>query len=168
MRRFALLLLLASGAAPAQDATAWVDCDGDAERLVVVFAPGDGAERHAGPADHEVVFYELLELDPDGKTVVATHDATIECRLGTETLTVVLSPVISNVNLLGVCGAAISGSVDVSRAGVKVVDALAFEDADCFARDEEFVARVTLRAGAAAAELERRGYDFRGRGIGVE
>jgi hypothetical protein len=161
MRRFATLLFLASASASAQDATAWVDCDRDADQLVVVFSPGDGAERHAGPADHEVAFYDLLELDVDGKTIVATHDTTIECRLGAETLTVLLSPVISNVNLLGACGGAISGSVDVSRAGTKVVDALAFEDADCFARDEEFVARVTLRAGAAAAELERRRYDFR-------
>jgi hypothetical protein len=161
MRRLAVLLVLASGAASAQDAAAWVDCDRDAGRLVVVFSPGDGAESHAGPADHEVAFYDLLELDADGKTVVATHDATISCRLGGGDFIVRLSPVISNVNLLGRCGAAISGSVDVSRAGVELVDDLAFEDADCFARDETFVARVTVRADAAEAELVRRRYDDR-------
>ena len=42
--------------------------------------------------------------------------------------------------------------------GTKLVDALSFESPDCFEL-EEYVFRVTVRAGAASAEIERRRYD---------
>ena len=156
MRWIAILLLVASGAVSAQDATAWIDCDSAAGRLVVEFRPGETGERYDGPADHEVGFYQLLEIDADGKTIVATHEARIECRLGDDVLVVLLSPMISNVNLLGMCGAAISGRVDISRDGVDLVDGLPFEDENCMERGDDFVERVTLRAGATRAGIVRR------------
>lgn len=163
MRWIATFLLLASTTATAQDATAWVDCDSAAGQLVIEFRPGETGERYAGPAEHVVEFYDLLEV-VDGKTIVATHEASIECRLGGDTLVVLLSPMISNVNLLGMCGAAISGRIDISRGDARVVDALPFEDERCMERGDDFVGRVTLRAGASEPEILRRHYDVNAAG----
>src|SRR5690349_9207059 len=158
MRRFlvALAFVAVACSARAEETVAWVDCDAAAGRLVVAYDPGDESNVYDGDADFAVRFMSLLELD--GTTVIDTHDATITCRLPHDTLVVRLEPAISNVNLLGRCGAAVGGTLDVRRGDAKLVDALSFESADC-TELERYVARVTVRAGAAAAEVQWREYE---------
>lgn len=154
-RCLALLLLGFAASAPAEETRAWVDCDPAAKRLVVAYDPGDESNVYQGEAVFTVRFMALLELV--GSTVVDTHDATVTCRLPGDTLAVRLEPAISNVNLLGRCGAAVGGRIAIARGDAKLVDALPFESADC-TELERYVARITVRAGEPRALVEYRRY----------
>lgn len=146
-----MLAMLARGAA-AQDATAWIECDAAAGQLVVTYHPGDGDAHHEGPFDHAVVFVSLLEIEES--RVTATHDATIACRLGEDELSVLLSPTIGNVNLLGMCGGVVGGAVTITRNGATLVDALDLEPGFC-AEADEYVSRIVVGRGPGDVVVQR-------------
>jgi hypothetical protein len=145
--------------AAAQDPAASVLCDREAGTLVVRYTDALHAEAPAWSAP--IRFLDLLDLDETESTVEGTRSQTVTCRLGDEELEVVLAPGVPNVNLLGRCGAAVTGVVTVKQHGEVALAETWFEDLDCHAR-ERMLVRVTLRRGAAEPELEYRAYESDG------
>ncbi len=100
----------------------------------------------------------LLDLDKAQTTVEGTRSKTILCRLASDRFEVTLEPGVPNPNLLGRCGAAITGVVTVKRNGQIVLNEQEFEDMNCHAR-ERVLERIIFKDGSSRPELTFIDYD---------
>ncbi len=142
-------------------AAAHVDCDHANNRLIVSFVlvlPTEIRHPPTAGSDRLVVFWSLIDYStqPSGgpDRVAGERVATKHCRLGDVDYTVVLRPVIPNVNLQGRCGAAITGSVEIRQGDAVVLTPLLFENRDCFLRDSH-VSTVTVDGATGAVHVRR-------------
>lgn len=166
MSRLAAILLAAFGmctdvrAATHDGARAWIACDAAHARLDVHYGWPVDARRWEPAADFVVAFEDLLEVlhEDAGAWIVGAHAVDATCRLPRDTLTLHLEPAYVTENMNARCGAAIGGELGIARGERKLVDTLRFEDPDC-ARLEDYVVRVTVRAGAKEPEIERIPHD---------
>src|SRR5262245_58004163 len=106
-----LLLAVCTVLAPAvsaEDPAATCTCDSKAGTLIVRYAPeAGGAKWPETPTP--VHFMDLLKLDKAGTTVEGTKSRHFSCRLKSVQYDVTLGPGVPNPNLLGRCGAAVTG-----------------------------------------------------------
>jgi hypothetical protein len=142
----------------AQDAAVTWSCRPQQGVLVIGYC---SSLAQAGPGvakQHPFVFYSLIDLAEDSVTVVGTRSKEFVCVLKTDTLEVTLEPGVPNVNLLGRCGAEITGLLSIKRNGRPLMTEEPFENLDCHERERRMDA-VTVRKGSAKPEITYGTYD---------
>ena len=134
-------------------------CDRDAGRLVVRYMPDMSVDTPAWAISPAAVrLMSLLVLDKAQTTVRGTRSKAFTCQLKSDRFDVTFEPAVSNVNLLGRCGDAVTGVVTVKRNGVVALDKLAFEIANCHER-EQYVQSVTFTDGSSTPDISYVPYD---------
>jgi hypothetical protein len=108
--------------------------------------------------DHPLVFYSLVKLDKDGTTVTGTRSKKLKFQLKNDKIEVTLEPGGPNVNLLGSCGAAITGLLTVTCNGKPLLTEEPFENLDCHERERR-IDVVTIRVGADKPEIQYGAYE---------
>ena len=143
----------ASGQVPAASCT----CDSKAGTLIIRYTP-DLNEAKWPKAPAPVHFMDLLELDKAQTTVEGTKSRHFTCRLKLVQYDVTLEPGVANPNLLGRCGAAVTGIITVKRNGAVVLDEQEFETINCHER-EKYIKSVTFTGSSSKAALEYAKYE---------
>jgi hypothetical protein len=158
--RFLFVVLLLSMIKPlrAQELDAGVTWSQPEQgKLVIHYYPSLAAAPEAKNLN-PLVFYSLIELDTDSVSVVDTDSKKMICQFKTDKFEVEFEPGAPNVNLLGMCGAAITGIVSITRNGAPVLTQEPFENLDCHER-ERYIDIITIRDGSAKPEIHYRTYD---------
>ena len=138
--------------ASAEDPAASCTCDSKAGALIIRYTPElAGAKWPKTPAP--VHFMALLKLDKAQTTVEGTKTHHFTCRLKSVQYVVTLEPGVANPDLLGRCGAAVTGIVSVKRNGAVVLADQEFETINCHER-EKYIKSVTFTGGASKAAIE--------------
>jgi len=156
---YGALLAFALSAAPAlaqEDAAASCACNRSGGTLVIRYTDTLG-EAKWPKEPRPIVFMSLLDVDEKTTSVTGSRSKTLRCRLKHDVFEIKLEPGVPNVNLLGRCGAAVTGIVTVKRNGVVVIAEKWFEELNCFER-EKFLDRITFRDRVAEPELHYAGY----------
>jgi hypothetical protein len=146
--------VLPAATASELDAAASVACEPEPGRVVIRYVPSLGDAPAALKAQQPLVFYKLVKLAKDGTTVTGAGSKTYACKLKRDAFTITLKPGVPNVDLLGRCGAEITGLLSITRNGVVVLDEESFENLNCHEREER-IESVILRDGAAKPEIVR-------------
>lgn len=145
------LLLLMAPAALAQEPAALCHCDVKKGFLEIRYT----LDNESWPAKPKpILLMSLLDIDDDGvhTTIRRIHTKTLHCRLKHDEFTIELTPGVSNRNMQGRCGMAVTAIVNVKRNGAVVLDDLWLEDRDCLARGTT-LDRITFRDGIEKPEL---------------
>ncbi len=147
------LMVFYSRAAQAQEPAASCSCNRQAGTLVIRYTPDLNEAKPPWPKKPTpVLFMSLLDLDEAQTTVQSTRSKTIYCRLKSDRFEITLEPGVPNVNLLGRCGAAVTGIVTVKRNGRIAMGSQEFEDLNCHER-QRMLEKITFRDGATKPEL---------------
>jgi len=101
---------------------------------------------------------DLLKLDKAQTTVEGTKSHHFTCRLKSVQYDVTLEPGVPNPNLLGRCGAAVTGVISVKRNGAVVLAEQEFETINCHER-EKYIKSVTFTDSSSKAALEYGKYE---------
>ena len=136
----------------AQDPAASCACDSKAGTLIIRYTP-DLTESKWPKALTPVHFMDLLILDKAETTVEGTKSYHFTCRLTSVQYDVTLEPGVANPNLLGRCGAAVTGVISVKRNGAVVLAEQEFETINCHER-EKYIKSVTFTGNSSKADLE--------------
>ncbi|HEV8580005.1 MAG TPA: hypothetical protein VGX68_13100 [Thermoanaerobaculia bacterium] len=148
----------ASRSAQAQDPAASWSCSTKAGILAIRYTPELSEVNPPWPKQPPPVhFMSLLDLNKAGSQIEGTRTKTVSCRLKSDRFEITLAPGIPNVNLLGRCGADVTGVVTVKRNGAVVLSEQEFEDMDCHAR-ERMLERITFKDGSPKPDLTYVGY----------
>jgi hypothetical protein len=156
--RFALILLSVLSmrfALPAGGQEPAASCADDPKTgsLVIRYTPDLNQENPAWPSKPEPVrFFCLLVLDSSQTMVEDTQSKSFKFKHPSDGFEVILEPGVPNVNLLGMCGGAVTGIVTVKRNGKTILDEKEFEAIDCFNR-ERFIKRIVFHAGSSKPEI---------------
>ena len=151
-------LAMLPGQASAQEAAASASCDAARGVLVIRYSPDVAETQATWPASPPPVrFMALLVLDEAQSTVEDTTSESFTCQLAKDRLEVTLEPGVPNPNLLGRCGAAVTGLVTVVRNGVKVLDEQEFEAINCHER-ENYIDTITFEDGVAQPAIHHASY----------
>jgi hypothetical protein len=154
------MILVAGSLVPevfAQDAAATVECQPQMGRLFIEYYPSLAEAKVDVKARSPLVFDDLLKVDQDS-TVVDTRVKTYTCRLKHDTIVVTLEAGFFNVNLLGLCGADITGLVSISRNNKVLLKQEAFEEIDCHARERR-IKSLAVHDGSDKVDIVRMTYD---------
>lgn len=143
--------------ASAENAAASCTCDAKAEALVIRYTP-DLREAKWPKAPAPVHFMALLKLDKAQTTVEGTKTYHFTCRLKSVQYDVTLEPGVPNPDLLGRCGAAVTGVVSVKRNGTVILAEQEFETINCHER-EKYIKSITLTGSSSKAALEYAAYE---------
>jgi len=143
--------------ASAEDSAASWTCDPKAGTLVIRYTP-DLAQAKWPKAPAPVHFMDLLKLDKAQTTVVGTKSHHFTCRLKSGQYDVVLEPGVPNPDLLGRCGAAVTGVISVKRNGAVVLAEQEFETINCHER-EKYIKSIRFTGSSTKAALEYAAYD---------
>jgi hypothetical protein len=160
MRRVLMVMFVACWAlpAPAQNPAASCECNPKAGTLVIRYTNDYAKDNPPWPKGlQRVEFFSLLVLNKDQTTVEDTRSKRVLCNLKSERFEVLLEPGVPNVNLLGRCGADVTGVVTVKRNGTVVINEQEFEDLNCHER-KRMLDRITFRVGKTKPELHDAGY----------
>lgn len=143
----------------AEDSAATCACDAKSGTLTIRYTPDFNETKPAWPTTPESVhFMSLLVLDKQETTVEDTKSKTFTCRLKSDQFEVTLEPGVPNPNLLGRCGAAVTGIVTVKRNGAIVLDEQEFEAMNCHER-EKYIKTITFKEGSAKPALVQARYE---------
>jgi hypothetical protein len=115
----------------------------------------------AGPEvkNHDpLVFFSLVDVDSDGVSITGARSKEFVCQFKKDRLEVTLEPGVPNVNLVGSCGAAITGLLSLKRNGETILNEEPFENLNCLER-ERFIEVVTFRDGSAKPEIRYGSYN---------
>jgi hypothetical protein len=156
----AMLLAVCSVLAPAasaEDPAASCTCDSKADALIIRYTP-DLTEAKWPKTPAPVHFMSLLKLDKAQTTVEGTTSHHFTCRLKSVQYDVTLEPGVPNPNLLGRCGAAVTGVISVKRDGAVVLAEQEFETINCHER-EKYIKSVTFTGSSSKAGLEYATYE---------
>jgi hypothetical protein len=153
---FPLAVALA-GDARAQDAAVTWSCQPREGVFVIHYYESLQDAPAAVRAQHPLEFYSLLDVDKDSM-VTDSRSKQIVCQLGKDKLEITLDPGVPNVNLLGMCGGAITGILSIKRNGVPILTEEPFENIVCHERERRLDV-VTVRNGSAKPELTYGRYD---------
>ena len=152
------LLGLPIRSAWAQEPAASCSCNAKTGAVVVRYTPDLTQTKPPWPTQPPPVhFMSLLDLDKAQTTVEGTRSKTFSCQLKSDRFEIKLEPGVPNPNLLGRCGADVTGVVTIKRNDVVVLNEQEFEDLNCHAR-ERMLERITLRDGSSKPELNYAGY----------
>jgi hypothetical protein len=154
---FAVCTVLAPPTASGEDSAATCICDSKAEALIIRYTP-DLAEAKWPKTPVPVHFMDLLKLDKAQTTVEGTKSHHFRCRLKSVQYDVTLEPGVPNPNLLGRCGAAVTGVISVRRNGSVVLAEQEFETINCHER-EKYIKSVSFTGGSSKAALDYARYD---------
>ena len=138
----AWVLLFGAMPAAAQDAAAAWSCQPSQGRLVIRFYPSLSEAPPAIQQQRPLVFSELLDVD-DKSIIRRTRRRTASCQLKQHRYELTLGPGVPNPNMLGRCGAAITGVVTIRRNGVVVLEDREFELMNCHER-QKYISAITL------------------------
>jgi hypothetical protein len=144
-------------AASAEDPAASCRCDSRAGALIIRYTP-DLTQAKWPKTPAPVHFMALLKLDKAQTTVEGTKSHHFTCRLGSVLYDVTLEPGVPNPNLLGRCGAAVTGLISVTRDGAVVLADQEFETINCHER-EKYIKSVTFSGSSSKAALEYATYE---------
>ena len=133
---------LAGSPAFAQDAAVKWTCHAATDTLVIEYVPSLADAPPAFEQAKPLEFYSLLEVEES--QIVDSREHKADCTLGKVRIDMTFAPQAPNVNLLGLCGAALTGSVVLVRDGVEILPETLFEDIKCHER-ERYVASITVR-----------------------
>jgi hypothetical protein len=151
---FAGLFLFMTGTLRAQELDAAVTWSSNPRQgtFIVRYYPSLALAKPEAPKQNALVFFSLVDLDTDSVSVIGTRSKEIVCRFRKDKFEITLEPGVPNANLLGRCGAAITGLVSVKRNGKSLLDQEPFENLDCFERGR-YIQSITLRDGFAAPKI---------------
>jgi hypothetical protein len=126
--------------------------------LVIQYYPSLTDAKPEVKKQYPLVFYSLVNLDKDGTSVTGARAKKIVCQLKIDKLEVTFEPGVPNVNLLGRCGAAITGLLSIKRNGRPLLTEEPFENLNCHERERRIDA-VTIRDGSPKPEIQYGTYD---------
>jgi hypothetical protein len=126
--------------------------------LVIHYSPSLADARPEVQKENPLVFYSLLILDKDQTTVEDTKSQEIVCRLKKDKFEVTFEPGAPNPNLLGACGAAVTGLVTINRNGSVLMDQKEFEALDCTER-KHYIEKIIFKDGSVKPEIVYGNYD---------
>jgi hypothetical protein len=152
-----LLFLGASLRAQELDAAVAWSCQPD-KGLVIHYYPSLADAGSEVKKLNPLVFFSLVDLDTDSVSVTGTRSRVVACSLKKDRVEVILEPGVPNANLLGRCGAAITGVVTLKRNGKSLLTEEPFENINCHER-ERFIRTITIRAGMAKPEIQYGSYE---------
>jgi len=154
------LLLSIAGSLQAQELDAAVtwSCQPKQGLLVIHYYPSLAEAKPEVKKQHPLVFYSLIDLENGGSSVTGSRSKKVVCQFKIDSIEVTLEPGVPNINLLGRCGAAITGIFSIKRNGKPLLIAEPFENLDCHAR-ERYIDVVTIRDGSTKPKIHYRTYD---------
>jgi hypothetical protein len=153
-----LLSVTASLQAQELDAAVTWSCQPQQGILRIHYYPSLANAKPEVKKEQPLVFYSLVNLDKDGTSVTGARSKKIVCQLKTDKLEITFEPGVPNVNLLGRCGAEITGLLSVKRNGRPLLTEEPFENLNCHERARRIDA-VTIRDGSPKPEIRYGTYD---------
>jgi hypothetical protein len=161
IRILRFLLIVSAAAAPwtllpraalAQDAAATWSCEPERDRVVIQYIASLASAEPSAKERDLVIFYSLLNLARDRVTVTSTRSTTYTCKLKGATITATLGPGVPNVNLLGRCGAEITGVVSIQRDDRSILEDEPFENLNCHERERR-IDTITIRGDGSKPDV---------------
>jgi len=142
----------------AQAPAASCSCNAKSRTLVIRYTPDLSEAKPQWPGEpRPILFMSLLVLNKAQTIVRSTRSRTISCQLNSDQFAITFEPGVPNVDLLGRCGAEVTGVVTVKRNGTVILKEQEFENMNCHER-ERMLERITLREGSSKPELTYVGY----------
>jgi hypothetical protein len=148
-----LLLITISLKSQELDAAVTWSCRPNKGPLIIHYYPSLAEASPEVKKLNPLIFFSLVDLDTDSVSVTGSRSRKIICQLKEDRLEVILKPGVPNINLLGRCGAAITGILSIKRNGKPIMTGEPFENLNCHER-ERFIKTVTIRAGSAIPEIQ--------------
>jgi hypothetical protein len=140
------------------DAAVTWTCNSKEGTLLINYYPSLADAKPDVKKNNPLVFYSLVKLEKNRSIIADTKTKKIECKLKNDKIELIFEPGVPNVNLLGRCGAAITGIVTIIQNGKPILTEKEFENINCHER-EQWIESITIREGSATPEIKYKSYE---------
>lgn len=164
----AIALLFPANFAYADDSGVVITCDHKKQKLLIEYHKDMSDIKLNSKNSEKVNFWDLVITEKCSKDdrfpgdacfVTGIKEKNINCSLGKNHYRVTLKPIPYNPNdLEGECGAAVTGSVSISKDGHKFLDETYFEDPRCpalYDEEAEIISIIYVIPTEKAAHIEK-------------
>jgi len=140
------------------DAAVTWDCRAKEGVFIINYYPSLGDAKPEVKKQHPLEFFSLCDVDKKESLITGTRGKDVICQFKKDKLEIHFEPGVPNTNLLGRCGATLTGVVTIKRNGKVMLEEKEFEAMDCTAR-EKYVEKITLKDGVEKPEIKYGNYE---------
>jgi|GEM_PF-6027026 len=140
------------------DAAVTWDCRAKEGVFIINYYPSLGDAKPEVKKQHPLEFFSLCDVDKKESLITGTRGKDVVCQLKKDKLEIHLEPGVPNTNLLGRCGATLTGIVTIKHNGKAVLEEKEFEVLDCTVH-EKYMEKITLKDGVEKPEIAYGNYD---------